>query len=105
MQALGQPAGAKPDRGRHPQHAGRPVLGLRQPGLDRLELHQHVMRGAEQHLALLGQHEAAGMAMEQRHADIVLQRAHLARNRRLGQAQRLGGMGERPSLRCGVKHA
>ena len=35
-----------------------------------LELHQHVMRGAEQHLALLGQHQAARMAVEQRHADI-----------------------------------
>ena len=73
--------------------------------LDALELHQHVMRGAEQHLALLGQHQAARMAVEQRHADIVLQRADLPRDRRLRQAQRLGGMGERPGLSRGVKHA
>jgi hypothetical protein len=28
LHALGQPAGAEADRGRHPEHAGRPVLGL-----------------------------------------------------------------------------
>ena len=31
LHALGQPAGAEPDGGGHPQHAGRPVLGLGQP--------------------------------------------------------------------------
>ena len=60
------------------KHAGRPVLGLGQSGLDRLKLHQHIMRSAEQHLALLGQHQAARVAVEQRHADIVLERAYLA---------------------------
>ena len=105
VQALGQPAGAKPHRGRDPQHARGPILGLVQPCLDRFELHQHVVRRAEQHLALLGQHKAAGVTIEQRHADVVFERAHLAGDRRLGQAQRLGGMGERPRLRRGVKHA
>ena len=32
LDALGEPAGAEPDRGGHPEHAGRPVLGLGQPG-------------------------------------------------------------------------
>ena len=70
-----------------------------------LQLHQHVMRGAEQHLALLGQHQAARMAVEQRHADILLERADLPGDRRLRQPQLLGGMGERASLRRRVEHA
>ena len=105
LHALGQPAGAKPTV----------VVTLSTPeglslasvsrDLDRLQLHQHVMRRAEQQLALFGQHQAAGMAIEQRHADIMFQRADLPRDRRLRQMQRLGGMGERPSFRCSVKHA
>ena len=105
LHALGQPASAQAHRGRDPQHAGGAIFGLGQPRLDRLQLHQHVMRRAEQHLALLGQHEAARVAMKQRHADIMLQRADLPRDRRLRQMQRFGGMGERPSLRRSVKHA
>jgi hypothetical protein len=63
------------------------------------------MRRAEQHLALFGQHQAAGVAIEQRHADVMLERAHLPRDRRLRQMQRFRGMGERPSLRRSVKYA
>ena len=104
MRSVSQPA-PRPTVVGDAQHAGRPVLVLGQLGLDRLELHQHVVRGAEQHLALLGQHQAARMAVEQRHADILLQRADLPRDRRLRQTQRLGGMRERAGLRRGVKHA
>ena len=105
LDALGQPAGAETDGRGDAQRAGRLVLVLGQLGLDALELDQHVMRGAEQHLALLGQHQAARVAVEQRHADILLERADLPRDRRLRQMQLLGGMGERASLRRGVKHA
>ena len=52
------------------------------------------MHRAEQHLALFGQDEAAGMAVEERRAEIVFERADLAADRRLAQAQRLAGVGE-----------
>jgi len=55
--------------------------------------------------AVLGQHQAARMAMEQGNPDVVLQRADLARDGRLRQMQRLGRMGEGAGLRRGVKHA
>ena len=105
LDALGQPAGAEPDGGGDAQRARRPVLVLGELGLDGLELDQDVVGGAEQHLALLGQHQAARVPVEQRHADILLQRADLARDRRLRQMQLVGGMRERASLRRGVKHA
>jgi hypothetical protein len=35
------------------------------------------MRGAKQQVALLGEDQAAGMAMEQRHRELLLQRADL----------------------------
>ena len=105
LDALGQPAGAETDGGRDAEHAGRLVLVLGELGLDRLQLDQHVMGGAEQHLALLGQHQPACVAVEQRHADVLLERADLPRDRRLRQPQLLGGVGERASLRRCVKHA
>ena len=105
LQALRQPPGAQPHRRGYAQYAGRPVLGLGELGTDILQLHQHVVRSAEQHFALFREHETAGMAMEERHADVLLERAHLARDGRLRQPERLGRMGERASLRRGVKHA
>ena len=38
------------------------------------QLLHHVVDGAEQVLALLGEDQAAGMAVEQRHAEVLLQR-------------------------------
>ena len=40
--------------------------------------HEHVMRGAEQQVALLGEDQAAGMAVEQRNRELLLQRRDLA---------------------------
>jgi hypothetical protein len=41
----------------------------------RLQLHEHVMRGAEQQVALFGEDQSAGMAVEQRDRKLLLQRA------------------------------
>ena len=62
------------------------------------------MRGAKQQVALLGQDEAAGMALKQRHRDFLLQRADLAGDRRLRQAELLAGMGEAARFGRRVKH-
>ena len=47
----------------------------------RLQLHEDVMRGAEQQVALLGEDQAAGVAVEQRDRQLLLQRRDLARHR------------------------
>ena len=60
---------------------------------------------AEQHFALLGQDEAARMAMKQRRAEIGFERADLTADRRLAEAQRLAGVGERPRVGGGLKNA
>ena len=57
-----------------------------------------------QQLALLGQDQAARMAMEQRHAEAFLERADLAADRGLAEIERLAGMGEAARLGDGVKH-
>ena len=103
VQALGQPSCAEADRGRNSQHAGRPILGLLQPCLDGFELHQHVVRRAVEELALFGEDQAAGMAVKQRHRQFLLERADLARHRRLRQAELLTRMGEASRLGGGVE--
>jgi hypothetical protein len=104
LQPFGEPACAEPDGRGYLELTGWLVLSLCQLGLDGLQLDQHVVSGAEQELALLGQHQPAGMPTEQRHTDVLLQRAHLARDRRLRQMQLLRGMSERSRLGSGVKH-
>src|SRR6202034_1155861 len=53
---------------------------------------------------LLGENEAACVAMEQRHRQLLLQRADLPRNRRLRQTELLAGMREAACFPRGVKH-
>src|SRR3981081_4343113 len=69
-----------------------------------LQLHEHIMRGAKQQVALFGENEAARMAMEQRHRKLLLQRADLPRNGRLRQPKLLAGMREAASFRRRVKY-
>ena len=63
-----------------------------------VEFKNHVAHGAEQHFALFGQNETAGVAVKQRRAKVGLQRTDLTTYRRLAETQRLAGMGERPSV-------
>src|SRR6185369_28058 len=73
-------------------------------GARRLQLHEHVMRGAKQQIALLGENEAAGMAVEQRHRKFLLQRADLPRHGGLRQPKLLAGMRKTSGFRGRVKY-
>ena len=68
------------------------------------ELHEHVVRGAVEQLALLGEDEPARMAVEERDAKLLLERRHLPRNGRLRQAQHLARMREAAGFGGRVKH-
>ncbi|MNT51102.1 hypothetical protein D3C72_1880520 [compost metagenome] len=59
-------------------------------GLELRPQHQKRFRGGQQHFARLGQGQAAAAAVEQRHAQALLQRLDLRRDRRLGQRQCFG---------------
>ena len=50
-------------------------------------LRHHILDGAQEKIALLGQDQAARMAVKQRHFEILLQRAHLPADRRLAESQ------------------
>ncbi len=93
-----QPARAEGDGGRDLERAFRAVLQLGEEALGHGELGEDLARRREQQLALLGQDEAAGMAMEQRHGEALLERADLPADRRLAEVQRLTRMGEAAGL-------
>ena len=99
-----QPVHAKADGRLHLQLAMRLLARVGQLGARRLKLHEHFVRGAVEQLALFGQDQPARMTMEQRRAQLLFERAHLARHRRLRQPELLTRMGEAAGLRGGVKH-
>ena len=99
-----QPVDADARRRGHAQIAVRPLAAVGQFGARRFELHEHVVRGAIQQLALLGQDQAAGVAMKQRDRQLLFERADLARDRRLRQPELLAGMREAARLGGGVKY-
>ena len=82
----------------------RPLAAVGQLGARRLELHEHVVRGAVEQFALLGEDQPARVAVKQRDAELLLERAHLPRHRRLRQPELLAGMGEAAGLGGGVEH-
>jgi hypothetical protein len=55
-------------------------------------------------VALLGQNQAACVAMEQHDAELLLERADLTRDRRLAELQRLAGMRETPCISYGLEY-
>jgi len=61
-----QPMDADARRRGHAQVAVRPLAAVGQLGARRFELHEHVVGGAIEQLALLGQDQAAGVAVKQR---------------------------------------
>ena len=99
-----QPMHADAGRRGHPQLAVRPFAAVGQLGARGFELHEHFMRGSAQQLALLGEDQPARMAMEQRHAELRLERRNLARHRRLRQAELLAGMREAAGLGGGMEN-
>ena len=68
-----EPVHAETDGGLHLQFAMRLLAAVGQLGARRLELHEHVMRGAVEQFALLGEDQPARMPMEQRRAQLLLQ--------------------------------
>jgi hypothetical protein len=95
---------ADADRGGDLEVAIGPLAAVGQPGAGGFELHRDVMRGAVKQFALLGEDKAAGMAMEQRNRELLLQCTHLAGNRRLRQAELRAGMGETAGFGGGVEN-
>ena len=69
----------------------------------RVELEHHLLNGPEQKVALFGQDEAARVAMEQGHFEILFERADLTADGRLAQIQDLAGVGEGSGICSGLK--
>ena len=104
VQPRNQPVDAERRRRLDLEIAARPLAAVGEFRPRRLQLHEHIMRGAEQQVALFGEDETARMAMEQRHRELLLQRADLPRDGRLRQAELLAGMREAARFRRRVKH-
>ena len=102
--ALGQPDRAEADRGRHLQLARGALAGLDEAGLGGLEPHAHVAGGPEQQVALLGEDQAPGMAVEQGSLQLALERADLAADSGLAQAQIVTGAREASRFGDGVEN-
>ncbi len=92
-------------RGRgHAQIAVRPLPAVGELGTRGLELHEDIVRGAKKQFALLGQDQAAGMAVKQRDRQLLFERADLPRHRRLRKPELFAGMGEAAGLGSSVKY-
>ena len=72
-----QPMDAHAGRGRHLQLAMGFFAAVGQLGAGRLKLHEYVMGGAVEQLALFGQDQPAGVAVKQRNRQFLLECAHL----------------------------
>ena len=99
----GEPMHADARRRRHLQIAVRPLAAVGQLGARGLELHEDVVRGAKQQVALLGQDQAARVPVEQRNREFLFQRAHLPRHRRLREPELLAGMRKAAGFGGGMK--
>ena len=104
-QMRGEPERPDPDGSADPKEARRDVPALAQRRLHRRHALRELARRLEQDLALLGQHQAAGMTMEERRAQVLLERADLPADRRLAEAKAVGGTREAAGLGDGVKDA
>ena len=85
--------------------AGGLGFGVGELGRCRLQLGEDVVGGTKQQLSLLRQHEAAGVTMEQRDLEILLQRADLPADRRLAHIELVAGMREGAGFRGRVEDA
>ena len=77
-----------------PQHPGLAGVDRPRGGDGHVELGQHGARVAQEGLARRGQLDAAARALEQRAAELGLERANLLAERRLGDVQPRGGTPE-----------
>jgi hypothetical protein len=73
------------------QRPGQLTVAVGQLALELVGQRQHPLRVAVYHHAPLGEARTAAAAVEQRLADLTLERAYLLADGRLADAQRLGG--------------
>ena len=73
-----QPVGAEHERGGHPQLAVRLFAAVDQPARTASSFSATSCTALEQRLALFGEDEAARVAMEQRRAEVLFERARPA---------------------------
>ena len=78
-----QPVNADARRRGDAQIAIRSLAAVGQFRPRRFKLHEYVVRGAIQQFALLGEDQPARVTVKQRDGELLLQRAHLARDGRL----------------------
>jgi hypothetical protein len=76
------------------QATGARAAHQRDLPVERLGAVEHLTRMLEEHPPEVGRIHARASALEQRHADALLQDLNAARQRRLRQVQRAGGTGE-----------
>ena len=88
----------------HAQVAVRPLAAVGQFRPRGFELHEHVVGGTVQHLALLGQDQPARVAVKQRDVELLFERGHLPRHRRLRKPKLLARMGEAAGFGGGMEH-
>ena len=81
------------------QRARRPVTRVGNLRLGHRELGRNLADRAIERLALFGQQQAAGMAVEQDRPEALLQRRDLAADRRLAELKSVAGAGEAAVLR------
>ena len=93
-QARRQPMVADALRGRHFELAMRPLAAVGELGARGLEFQEHLVRGAVEQFALFGEDQAPRVAMKQRDAELLLERADLPRHRRLRQPKLLARVRE-----------
>src|SRR5438067_3613528 len=103
-QSRGEPMHADPGRRGHPQLAIGPLAAVGQLCARGFQLHEPVMRGVMEELALLGENEPARMAVTQRDAEFLFERRYLPRHRRLREAELLARMREAARLGGGVEN-
>ena len=103
--ARGQPGRAQSGRAGDAQRPFGLALAFRDHRLGRDQLDVDLLDRVVQPLPLFRQDQAARVAVEQRRAEAVLQRADLPADGGLAQAQRFAGMGEGPRLGDRVKDA
>ena len=104
-QAGGEPERSEADGGGDAQFAEHLLLAVADAGGGGVEALGHGAGGIEQQFALLGQDQAAGVAVEQGGVQPLLQRADLARDGGLTEMQRIARMGQRACRRDRVKDA
>ena len=85
-----QMANAEGDRGVDAQQPACRTAARMQLGFGFLEPGEQLPAAGVEALAILGQRQASGRAVQQAHAESRFQLAHIARGGRLGQPERLG---------------